>query len=145
MELTRTSEGPASARDAGADVHGDAADVGAQQLDLAGVAAGAHLEAERLHRLADRLAHFTARAGPSKVARKPSPVRVDLGAAVAGEHRAQRPGGGARAARVHLRSPSSQALSVEPTMSVKRTVASMRSRLASSSCDRLDEVIIASA
>ena len=33
--------------DPGADVHGDAADVGAQQLDLAGVAAGADLESQR--------------------------------------------------------------------------------------------------
>src|SRR6266446_4491040 len=44
---------------AGADVHGDAAHVVAPQLALAGVQAGADLEAERAHRLADgqRTAH----------------------------------------------------------------------------------------
>jgi len=38
--------GPGERRDPGADVHGDAADVGTDQLDLPGVRAGADLEAE---------------------------------------------------------------------------------------------------
>ena len=37
-----------------ADVHGDPADVIAADLALSGVQPGAHLEAERLHRVADR-------------------------------------------------------------------------------------------
>ena len=59
---------------AGADVHRDAGDVVAAQLDLAGVEAGAHLETHRADRVAQRrCAQRIARPGPSKVARKPSP------------------------------------------------------------------------
>ena len=50
---TSTSFGPASALTR-ADVHGDPADGIAADLALAGVQPGAHLDAERLHRVADR-------------------------------------------------------------------------------------------
>ena len=51
---TSTSFGPGQCADARADVHGDPADVVAADLALAGVQSGAHLDAERLHRVADR-------------------------------------------------------------------------------------------
>ncbi len=65
--------GPRVRAHAGADVHGDPGDVVAGQLDLARVEAGAHLEADRAHRVAQLAAQRIARPGPSKVARKPSP------------------------------------------------------------------------
>ena len=51
---TSTSFGPAKCAHARTDVHGDPADVVAADLALAGVQPGAHLDAERLHRVADR-------------------------------------------------------------------------------------------
>ena len=49
MLETSTSFGAGERADAGADVHGHAADVVADELALAGVQPGAHLEAERPH------------------------------------------------------------------------------------------------
>jgi hypothetical protein len=54
-------------------VHCDAADVLALHLDLARVHTAADLQTERRRAVTIALAHRTARAGPSKVARKPSP------------------------------------------------------------------------
>ena len=51
---TSTSFAPASGAHARADVHADPTDVIAADLALAGVQPGAHLDAERLHRVADR-------------------------------------------------------------------------------------------
>ena len=51
---TSTSFAPGQCADARADVHGDPTDVVATDLALAGVQPGAHLDAERLHRVADR-------------------------------------------------------------------------------------------
>ena len=51
---TSTSPGCALRGDAGADVDGDPADLAVDQLALAGVQAGADLEAELAHRLGDR-------------------------------------------------------------------------------------------
>ena len=51
---TSTSFGPARALTRGADVYADPADVVAANLALAGVQPGAHLYAERLHRIANR-------------------------------------------------------------------------------------------
>ena len=56
------------------DVHGDAADVVAVQLDLAGVQPGPDRQARLRELVADRGGRADARAGPSNVARKPSPV-----------------------------------------------------------------------
>ena len=84
MLETSTSPGVGERRDARADVDGDALDARLGELDLARVQPGADLEAERRER-ASRIAHAqrTARAGPSNVARNPSPVDPDLLAAVA--------------------------------------------------------------
>ena len=48
---TSTSFGSRKRADAGTDVHGDAADVVAAEFAFAGVKAGAHLDAQRLHRV----------------------------------------------------------------------------------------------
>ena len=51
---TSTSFGPGQCAHPRTDVHGDPADVVAADLALAGVQPGAHLDAERLHRVANR-------------------------------------------------------------------------------------------
>ena len=52
---------------------GDALHFVRGNFDLAGMQGAADLQAERLNRLGDACAQRTARAGPSKVARNPSP------------------------------------------------------------------------
>ncbi|ORX03229.1 hypothetical protein AWC27_28100 [Mycobacterium szulgai] len=47
-------------------MYGDSADVVAAHLELAGVQRGTHLDAERLHRVADANAQRIARCGPSE-------------------------------------------------------------------------------
>ena len=51
---TSTSFGPASALTRAPDVHGDPADVVAAEFAFSGVQPGAHLDAERLYRVANR-------------------------------------------------------------------------------------------
>ena len=84
---TSTSFGPASALTARADVHGDPADVVAADLALAGVQPGAHLDAERLHRVANR--HRAADRSLRAVEHRQEAVarRVHLAAPKAGELR----------------------------------------------------------
>ena len=130
---TSTSDGPASAPIRAPIRHGDAADLPVDRLDLAGVHARADLDAERRdRRRRSPSAQRTARAGPSNVAKNPSP-------AVSTSVPRNRPSSArttpvvlARRARPSALSPSSAAFSVEPTMSVNITVASTRSRSASS-------------
>ena len=55
VDDTSTSLGPASADDPRADVHCHACDVVAAHLDLAGVDADPHLDAERADRVDDRV------------------------------------------------------------------------------------------
>ena len=137
QDLRRTGEGA----DPGADVHGDAADIGAQQLDLAGVAAGAHLEAQGLDRLADAL---RALHGPGRpVEGGEEAVTGGLRPRCRGSGRAGRARSrcAARAARSSRRRRARTALSVEPTTSVKSTVASTRSSSVSSCRDRGEEAL----
>jgi hypothetical protein len=63
-----------SSHHSGGDVDGDAADAPIQHLDLTGVKAGWISIPSVRTASASSVAHRTARAGPSKVARKPSPV-----------------------------------------------------------------------
>jgi len=60
-------------RDARRDVDGDPRNIAVLDVDLSGMAPAAHLNAERANLLDDGRGARTARAGPSKVARKPSP------------------------------------------------------------------------
>jgi hypothetical protein len=55
-------------------VHGDPADVVAVDLELARMQPDPDIDPERVDVRADPLAQRIARAGPSKVARNPSPV-----------------------------------------------------------------------
>jgi len=60
--------------DPGADVDGDAAGLAVDQLALAAVQPRTNVEVELADPLLDREAQWIARAGPSKVAKKPSPA-----------------------------------------------------------------------
>ena len=91
VEVTSTSSAPASPHTRGTDVHRHSGDVVTLQLHLAGVQTGAHLRPERPRApVRSHRAHRTARAGPSKVARKSSPRVLDLAPAVIGELTAAR-------------------------------------------------------
>ena len=81
---TGTSFGSASTL-THADVHAEPADVAAADLALAGVQAGAHLDAERLHRVAHR--HRAADRSPRAVEHRQETVtrRVHLAAPKASE------------------------------------------------------------
>ena len=75
MPETSTSPGPGLRGDPRADVHGDAGELVADDLALAGVDACADLEPElRARRRPIARAQRIARAGPSKLARNPSPA-----------------------------------------------------------------------
>jgi hypothetical protein len=63
-----------SSHHSGGDVDGDAPHAPIQHLDLPGVKAGSDLDPQRSDGIGSSVAHRTARAGPSKVARKPSPI-----------------------------------------------------------------------
>ena len=87
---TRTSDGRAIPTDPRPDVHGDAADLPVDRLDLARVDPGANLEPEGPDGLDDRLAQRTARAGPSKRGEEAVSRGVDLDPVVAGQDRSDR-------------------------------------------------------
>ena len=125
---TSTSPGAPSAPTRAPMLHRHPRDVIAQHLALAGVHAGTDLYPEGPAPSDDRLGASDARAGPSKVARKPSPVVLISGprwrfssladqCVVALE---QRPPAAV---------PQLGARSVDPTMSVNSTVSSLRSVL----------------
>ena len=75
MRETSTSPGPAAAPTLAPMLTAMPAEVVAHHLDLARVQAGPDLDPELTHGLARaEQAHWIARAGPSKLARKPSPM-----------------------------------------------------------------------
>src|SRR5271166_5988544 len=125
--VLETTVSPASASAATRrNVHGDAGDIVALQLDLTDVQPAAHRNAERPHRFANGggTAHGTG--GAIKGRHEPIAQIFDLLAAEAGKllpHRASWRSSKAR----HCRSPTSAARFVESTMSVNMTVASTRS------------------
>ena len=88
---------------------------------------GTDLEAERRHGVADRRARSGSRAPARRTWRGSRRRLCRPRGRGSGRARAGRRRGAPRAARASARSPSSAARSVEPTMSVKSTVASTRS------------------
>src|SRR5512134_1034060 len=71
--------------DARGDVHGDTSDIAVDRLDLARVAAGSDLEAQRSNRVHDRLRAPHGAGGSIERREEPIPGRVDLPALIAGE------------------------------------------------------------
>ncbi len=120
-DLPSTGESP----DTGSDVDCEAPEIVTPYLALAGVDADAYLDPEFTCRGTDRFAAANPRAGPSKEARKPSPVvLISLPRNTRSCSRIR--ASCASRSRCHRWSPIAAAVSVEPTMSVKITVASTR-------------------
>ena len=118
---------PGERRNPRRDVDGDAADVVADQLDLAGVKAGADLDAERGHVVGDRRGRTRPR-GSARRRSRGSRRPVVLTSRPPKRSRWPRTTFWCSSSRSRQRrSPISAARRVESTMSVKRTVASTRS------------------
>ena len=83
VDVTSTSPGAGERRDARADVHRDAGDVVALQLDLAGVEPGAHLDAQRPRRRGDRVRARDRARRPVERGEDVVAARVDLAPAEA--------------------------------------------------------------
>ena len=122
VEDTRISPGLGLGRNAGSDVDRDPGDLLADDLALAGVQAGADLEPELAYGGSDRLRAADCSDRPVEGGEEPVAGRVDLATAEAAELLADERVVAFDAAPA-TRIADSASFAVEPTMSVKRTVA----------------------
>ena len=125
---TKTSDGPARAPTRAPIWTASPPTVAVDHLDLAGVEAGTDLDPEARTASTIACAHCTPRAGPSNVARNPSPVVSISRAPIPSDHRPHRLVVALEQHPSTRRHRASAARSVEPTMSVNSTVASTESR-----------------